>query len=25
LSLDYAYRSSYNLKGSHTIGATFRF
>ncbi len=25
LSIDYSYRSSYNLKGSHTIGATFRF
>ncbi len=25
MTIDYAYRSSYNLKGSHTIGATFRF
>lgn len=25
MSIDYSYRSSYNLRGSHTIGATFRF
>jgi hypothetical protein len=25
LTIDYSYRSSYNLKGSHSIGATFRF
>ena len=25
LSLDYAYRSATNLKGSHSIGATFKF
>lgn len=25
LTIDYAFRSSHNLKGSHTIGATFRF
>ena len=25
LSIDYSYRSSANLKGSHSIGATFRF
>ncbi|MBP5327486.1 MAG: PorV/PorQ family protein [Bacteroidales bacterium] len=25
LSLDYAYRSSFTLKGSHSIGATFKF
>ena len=25
LSLDYAYRSAVNLKGSHSIGATFKF
>lgn len=25
LSLDYSYRSSYNMRGSHSIGATFKF
>lgn len=25
ISLDYSYRSSYNLRGSHSIGATFKF